>query len=277
MFNTLKRWLGTRDEDVDASAIASWAGDHGYVVHRDLEQGWVSVEGRFGQRPWQLEYGPPQRHYIEGRELRLWTELELPPAPHLLLMSRSLMDRLEILGVEIDSVRFGPADTEAASMEEVRCVAMYAKVALAGTAGLRPHFGMVASEPIAAQAWLHGHLGDRLARFGAEALQAAPFLLMLRRGRCPPSPAGAAPPGGPAGAGDRPVPGGHRPRRGGSRWLDGRKRHRLGQHLVGHVACRRAGPRASCRPSTDSLVCDPHRLAPKGARTGKFSSNLEQS
>ncbi len=68
-------------------------------------------------------------------------------------------------------------------MEEVRCVAMYAKVALAGTPGLRPHFGMVASEPIAAQAWLHGRLGDRLARFGAEALQAAPFLLMLRRGR----------------------------------------------------------------------------------------------
>ena len=182
MFNTLRRWLGSHKDDTDAPAIVAWAAARGYTAHRDAELGRLSLEGQFSQRSWRLEYGTPQHFYMAGRELRMWTDLGLSPALHLLLMSRSLLDRLETASLDLRNSA-SRAQADAASIEDVRCVTTYPRVTLSGSPLLRPHFAMVASEPNAAQVWLYGRLGERAAAFAAQALQAAPFLLMTLRGR----------------------------------------------------------------------------------------------
>ena len=42
------------------------------------DQGFV-IDGRLGATPWRLEWGPSQRPYIQGQELRLRSELGLSP------------------------------------------------------------------------------------------------------------------------------------------------------------------------------------------------------
>lgn len=181
MFNTLRRWLGSHEGDADVAAVVAWAQGRGHKVRRDSEHGRLSLEGQIGQRTWRLEYGAPSHFYIAGRELRMYMGLGLPPALHLLLMSRSLQDRLETAGLE-PPAGAARVHVDAATAEEVRYAATYPKVGLGGSPLLRPHFGMVASDPNAAQFWLHGRLAERAALFAAQGLQGAPFLLMTLRG-----------------------------------------------------------------------------------------------
>ena len=47
-------------------------------ARRRDDDGFV-IDGQLDGTPWRIEWGPPQRTYIDGHELRLRMELGLPP------------------------------------------------------------------------------------------------------------------------------------------------------------------------------------------------------
>lgn len=184
MLESIKRWVAGAPEGVaDWSAVAAWArGRQGVFKRARDNQGFV-VDGLQGGRAWRLEWGPPQRSYIEGHELRLRMELGLAPDLQMLLMSRPLMETLERQTFERYTEQM-QTQIDVATPEEMRWLAMLPKVPLAGSKDFRFRFGGVAMSPQVAAAWIDGALTERLEAAARGVLaDEPPFVLMTLRGR----------------------------------------------------------------------------------------------
>lgn len=167
----------------DLSDIADWARrrNHGFKRVRG-EEGFV-IEGLLEGRPWRGEWGAPQRDYIEGHELRLRMELDLPSDAQMLLLSRALMDALERRTFEefTDNVQ---TQIGTKTPEEMRWLVMFPKINLGGLRALRARFGAVASDAAVGLAWIEGPLANMLDSAGRDLLRDdPPFVLMTLRGR----------------------------------------------------------------------------------------------
>src|SRR5882757_6175564 len=97
MPESFKRLFAGRGEGAehDHGDVADWAKRRGLGFKRVRGEAGFVVDGLLEGKPWRIEWGPPQRDYIVGRELRLRMELELPSDAQMLLLSRPLMNALE--------------------------------------------------------------------------------------------------------------------------------------------------------------------------------------
>jgi hypothetical protein len=185
MLNSLRRWLG-REPSTPYADVAVWAVDAGHVFKLVRSSDGFAVEaGATAERPaWRLEWGPSQRAYIEGQELRLRAELPAGDDVQVLVLSRALLARLEAQTFRsfTDSLKTYADDS---APEEMRWLAMYPRVEAPPLAGLRAHFGAVASDPDRASRWLSGPLADALVGAVAEGRPGAdaPMQLMVHRSR----------------------------------------------------------------------------------------------
>ena len=183
MLESLKRLFSTPAVGSEWGEVAAWAQrrGHGFKRSRDA-QGFV-IDGRLEGLPWRLEWGPAQRPYIEGSELRLRMELDLPPDMQMLVLSRPLMDLLEKQTYE----RFTQGlqtQIDTSTPEEMRWLVMFPKVDMSTLKTLRPNFGVVASTPADALIWIEGPLANLLEEAANGPLRdAVPFVLMTLRGR----------------------------------------------------------------------------------------------
>ncbi|HEX2541475.1 MAG TPA: hypothetical protein VHM00_10380 [Caldimonas sp.] len=167
----------------DASAIAAWAQRRGLAFKRERDgQGFV-VEGSVDGKPWRLEWGPSQRPYIEGQELRLRMELGLPPDLLMLLLTRPLMESLEKQAFD-EFTQSNQTQMGSATPEEMRWLVLFPKISLAASPALRGKFGGVSSVAEEGAAWLAGPLAGELERAAAGPLSALPpWLIMTSKGR----------------------------------------------------------------------------------------------
>ena len=96
MLDGLKRlFSGTPDESAgDWEGIAPWAASRQYAFRAVHNEGFV-VDGRLGATPWRLEWGPSQRPYIHGQELRIRSELGLASELQMVVMNRQLQEQME--------------------------------------------------------------------------------------------------------------------------------------------------------------------------------------
>jgi len=183
MLDALKRLFSTPTVGPDWADVATWAQRRGHGFKRAREAEGFVIDGRLEGLPWRLEWGPAQRAYIEGHELRLRMELDLPSDMQMLVLSRPLMDLLEKQTFE----RFTQGmqtQIDSATPEEMRWLVMFPKVDLSAQRALRAHFGVVASSPEAALAWIDGPLAGLLEDAATGLLaDAVPFVLMTLRGR----------------------------------------------------------------------------------------------
>jgi hypothetical protein len=183
MLEALKRLFSTPAAHAEWGDVAAWAQRRGHGFKRAREGEGFVIDGRLEGLPWRLEWGPAQRAYIDGQELRLRMELDLPSDMQMLVLSRQLMDLLEKQTFE----RFTQGlqtQIDSATPEEMRWLVMFPKVDLSAQRGLRAHFGVVASSPEAALAWIDGPLAGLLEDAAAGLLRdAVPFVLMTLRGR----------------------------------------------------------------------------------------------
>jgi hypothetical protein len=183
MFDALKHWMTGGPGGPDWHAIVKWAGQRGATFKRAREDEGFVVEGALDGRAWRLEWGPPQRSYIEGRELRLRMELGLPQDLQMLLLSRPLMETLERLTFERYTEQM-QTQIDVSSPEEMRWLAMFPQVPLAAPKALRNRFAAVAAAPALAAAWIDGLLSERLAdAVGGPLAAEPPLVLMTLRGR----------------------------------------------------------------------------------------------
>lgn len=168
----------------DVTEVVEWARSSGHGFKRVRGEDGFVIDGVIDSLPWRLEWGPPQRDYIGGQELRLRMELSLPQEMQMLLVSRTLMETLERATYEqfTDSMQtqIGSSQTP----EEMRWLVMFPKLDLAMLKTQRGRFGAVASVPAAGLAWIEGPLADALVRAPERLLRDdPPFVLMTLRSR----------------------------------------------------------------------------------------------
>ena len=183
MLDSLKRLFGKPTYDRDLSEMAQWAQRRGHGFKRARGHDGFVIDGLLEGKPWRIEWGPSQRPYIEGHELRLRMELELSSDMQMLLLSRPLMDALERQTFEefTDNVQ---TQIGTKAPEEMRWLVMFPKVDMASLKVLRPRFGAVASVPASGLAWLEGPLAHALEQASNDLLRNdPPFVLMTLRGR----------------------------------------------------------------------------------------------
>jgi hypothetical protein len=189
MLKTLQRWLGPQRAARPTALsnawqdVAEWADQKRYIFKRTREGNGFVVDGNFNDQPWRLEWGPSQRAYIQGYELRFRMELQLPSALQMLVLNRPLLESLERESFE-RYTEVNQTQVDVSTSEEMRWVAMFAPSDLVGQRALRPHFAALSSPPSHVEAWLKGDLAAALLLVAASVLpKETPMVLMTLRGR----------------------------------------------------------------------------------------------
>jgi hypothetical protein len=184
MMNALQRFqrlLGSRNETTtDAQVLDEWAEARGHLLKRVRSSEGRVVEFEWEGRKGRLEWGPSRRAYLLERELRVSIEAGLPQHLEMLLMSRSLAQRLESQAYQ-KLVKDHQTGIDATLPEEVRWLSMLEKVPVPATVA---GYVMLSSSPPHAQRWLEGELLSRVSRAALNWLgDDAPLVLMSLRGR----------------------------------------------------------------------------------------------
>lgn len=180
----MNRPIGGPPADSGLGWLDPWSQRRGEKLKRVRGDAGFVIEASFAGRPLRVEWGPSQRDYVLGRELRLRYELGLPSSLEMLVISRDLAEHLEALTFD-DLTRDQQTGIETQMPEEARWLAMYDHVpAHQLPAGLRDSFAVLGAREAAADVWLEGDLGVRLVRAAGRWLgRETPLVLMTLRGR----------------------------------------------------------------------------------------------
>ncbi|MCC9597754.1 MULTISPECIES: hypothetical protein [unclassified Rubrivivax] len=182
MLEGLKRLFTSRPSSGSRrwDAVSTWAETRQWAFRGVRDHDGFVVEGRFGgTRPWRLEWGPSQRPYIDGAELRLRSEVGLPADLQALVMDRTLQQQLErqVFDQYVEGVQTRIDDQ---TPPEMRWLVMFPRLTPAEMGALREQYVAMASAKPWLQQWLGGPLAARLA---ASPAGDRPFVLMAARGR----------------------------------------------------------------------------------------------
>jgi hypothetical protein len=182
MLEPLKRLFETpQGQGADLADITAWVGRRGYGI-APMEGGFA-IDGSLDGTPWQLEWAPPQRPFIQAQELRMQIRTKSPADVHMMLMSLSLAKALEKQAFESFTQSVQTQVGEPA-LEELRWLVMFPKADLTGLLSLSQHYAAVASSPAQCRLWIEGALATLLQRAVGTLLAGdPPFVMMLTRGR----------------------------------------------------------------------------------------------
>jgi hypothetical protein len=182
MLGSIKRLFAGAPSQEGWAAAERWALSQQHVFKRTREGGGFVVEAQ-GDDGWRLEWGPSQRDYIIGGELRLRAELRGGADLQLLVISRALMEALERQVFE-EFTEGLQTRIDTATPEEMRWLVMFPKFTSPEGKELREHYGAVGNIPEAVPAWLSGALADKLLEAARSWLaQDDRLVLIVQRGR----------------------------------------------------------------------------------------------
>ena len=184
MLDAVRRWLSPTPTAAAAAgghdAVAAWAKGCGLQFRGVREGDGFVIDGQADATAWRLEWGPSQRPYVPGNELRLRADLGLANDVQVLLLDRLLQERMEatVFNQYVEGVQTR-IDTQ--TPPEMRWLVMFPKLAGADLGVLRERFVGISSHKTFVRQWLQGALGSALsaAPSGPEHL----LMLMISRGR----------------------------------------------------------------------------------------------
>ena len=183
MLNGLRRWFSAgSDQTSAASVLARWA-ERGSHQFKPVHDGDGCVVLGTGQGyDWRMEWGPSQRNYIDGSELRLIAEPGFPRDMQALVISRMLGEAVEKVVFEqyVDDVQ---TRIDAQTPPEARWLVMYPKLSGADMGGLRGRYAALGNSAPAVQRWLASPLGAALQKTINAVDESDPVVLCLGRGR----------------------------------------------------------------------------------------------
>jgi hypothetical protein len=182
MVNLFRRWFGGSRDSEGWPAIAEWAQASGYRFARVRDSEGFVVESGDAAGAWRLEWGPPQRHYFSGPELRLRAEVGPIGDLQMLLMSRALMALLEQQVFE-ESTDGTETRMDDDLPEEMRWLVLYPKVPRSELGALRERFGALSNVPSAALSWLEGTFATQLETTPSWLAAEHALVLVVHRGR----------------------------------------------------------------------------------------------
>ncbi|WP_143742341.1 hypothetical protein [Roseateles chitinivorans] len=179
----IKQWLTARANSARWRPLSEWAAERGgQLRHARDGRGFVIDLPRTLPGLTRIEWGPSQRSYIEGFELRMRCELKVNPDMQMMLIERKLMERLEssVFEAYTDTLRTR-VDTD--TPEEMRWLVMFPKQSQIESKLVRQRFGAVGINRELIMAWLDKDLSERLAQATQDVLiEGRPFVLLSLRG-----------------------------------------------------------------------------------------------
>ena len=187
MLEGFKRWLSGRAQPETGSgataelgSFTDWSRREQVQIRTPREGNGVIIDGKSGELPWRLEWGPSQRPYVLGQELRIRAALPLPPELQAIVLNRPLQEAIEKTMFEqyVEGVQTR-LDTDTPA--EMRWVVMYPKLGRAELGALQERYAAAASAASWLRQWLGGTLGPALLALRSEASSA--FVLMVNRGK----------------------------------------------------------------------------------------------
>ncbi len=181
MLDTIKRWLGHDPVPIPGwSELSSWSRSNHWALRAVREPVGFVVDGRNGNTAWRVEWGPSQRSYIQGAELRIRAELEVPRELQALVLNRELMDSMEtaVFDQYVEGVQ---TRIDTTTPPEMRWLVMFPKLSSTELKSLRDGYGALSSFKPWLQQWLAGSLAPTLAALPTSAER--PLVLMIARRR----------------------------------------------------------------------------------------------
>lgn len=183
MFDQVKHWMKQRANAAAWKGISEWAASRGArFVQTQEADGFLIDEGQHARGPLRIEWGPSQRGYIPGHELRVRWELGLNPELQMMVIERDLCDHLEraVFEAFTDTLQ---TRIETDTPEEMRWLVMFAQWDQWQSRLARARFSAVAAAKELAGAWLDGALSEALAHSSQDLVPAGhPFVMQVQRG-----------------------------------------------------------------------------------------------
>lgn len=182
MLRQLKRWWSAAAPKPGLQGIDHWAQSKGASFRRVRDDEGFVVDGSHHGVAWRIEWGPSQRPYIGGPEVRFMAELGLHRDIQALVLNRLLMEASEakVYNEYIEGVQTR-VDTQTPT--EIRWLVMYSKLSASELRTLGVRFGAVASVKPWLQQWLAGPLAPALLDAARALPEADAFVLSVGRGR----------------------------------------------------------------------------------------------
>ncbi|MDM4764845.1 hypothetical protein [Pelomonas sp. SE-A7] len=179
----VKSWFVARANAARWRGIADWADTRNGLFKQIRDgRGFVIELPKTSVGPLRVEWGPSQRSYISGSELRLRCELKLSPELQMMVLARDLMEQLETTVFEAytDTLKTR-VDTD--TPEEMRWLVMFPKPGPIASKLVRSRFGAVGVNKDLTAAWIDGDLSTALAQASQDLLpQGRPFVMLTMRG-----------------------------------------------------------------------------------------------
>jgi hypothetical protein len=180
MLDSLKKWFGESTPRRGWDALAPWAADKQYVFRGVRKSEGFVVDGHVGAMTWRLEWGPSQRGYVDGHELRLRGEVGLPADLQVLVLTRELQESMErtVFDQYVEGVQ---TRIDTSTPPEMRWLVMYPKLGPTELKTLRDRYAAVANHKPWLMHWIDGPLANELR--AAPGTPSDPLVLMIARGR----------------------------------------------------------------------------------------------
>lgn len=164
MLKSLRHLLNRHHAPVaELGVFQQWGESRQFRLRRVRDGQGCVLEGQLALRPCRVEWGPSQRSYIEGPELRLMADLpDLPRDLVLLLLNRPLLARMEQTVYEqfVDDVQTR-IDTDTPA--EMRWLVMFGRAGGHELGRLRDRYGGATNLMPWLVQWLSSPLNDALA------------------------------------------------------------------------------------------------------------------
>ena len=183
VFKQVKNWFIARASAARWRSIHDWADSRkaGFKIARD-GNGFAIDNPRALPGGMRIEWGPSQRSYIPGHELRMRCELKLHSDLQMMVLCRELMDQLEksVFEAYTDTLKTR-VDTD--TPEEMRWLVMFPKYGNLQSKIVRQRFGALGVNKDLTGAWLEGEFSEALAQASQDLLPAGhPIVIMTMRG-----------------------------------------------------------------------------------------------
>lgn len=164
--------------------VARWASDR-FLQYRAQAPLRFEITGRLHERSLRVECAPSSRDYITGLELRARLDLGLPPAGHVIVLSRALLRTLEAQAeAHYDHAR-GDTHRGRDMPEELRWLRLFGDTTWKGPGdAFWQRYAVLSDAPELARRWIDDEAQAFLLAGDSEAAREVPVLVALMRGKC---------------------------------------------------------------------------------------------
>lgn len=157
--------------------VSRWATSQ-FLHWRPGDAGQFAIDGQLLDRPFRAECGPSSRPYIEGLELRVKVDLELPPFGQVVVMSRAVRNALarSDAGPHPDSTQLAAERRWLTDLKATRWSTP--------PETFWERYAVFSDAPELARRWLNTDAIEFLTLGNSEAAARVPLLIALMRGKC---------------------------------------------------------------------------------------------